>query len=117
MNITIHIDRVVIPQPADPRIDELLNLVKTLEGFMSQTQELIDQLSAAVTENTSAVESAVTQINGLISHVNELLQAAADAPTLEETNALIAKAQEAVSIIHANSDALIQAQLANTVAA
>lgn len=94
-------------------LPEILKLLIQMGEKMQAIQDLIDSLNAEVAENSSATQSALTQITALVAKIQEMLDAAAQAPTLEETNALIAAAQQAVATIGANSDALIAAGLAN----
>lgn len=98
---------------AAKELSEILTILTKLGEKMQQIQDLIDTLNAEVAENSSATQSALAQMNVLIAKVQEMLQAAAEAPSLEETNALIAAAQQAVATISANSDALVAATLAN----
>ena len=110
----IHIDQVTINQSNDSsKLDLIISLLTNLGVKMSDITNVIDQLEAALTENTDAVSAAEHSFTILTDEVQKLLAAAAVAPSLEETNALIAEAQAAVSAIKDNSARLIAATLVN----
>ena len=99
---------------------QILKRFDILELFMGAKAEELKQVLAdviaATTEQTSIVQGAVNQIETLIDKIDELLAAAADAPTLEETNELIAEGREGLAAIKANSLELVNAVSAGTVA-
>jgi hypothetical protein len=104
MNITIHAKNVLIKPDFD--VNSILQKIDQLELNMSRTVEALQTIIAALAAAVNANADAVILV---INELKEQLQAAIDAPTLEETNEIIAGAQVAIDALSANTVALIAA--------
>ena len=66
----------VIKPAADPRVDLVLAILKTLETHMSVLDDKIADLTASVTAEQGAVDSAIILINGISQRVADAVTAA-----------------------------------------
>lgn len=82
--MTIHVH---VHIHGDPRLDEVIRRLKAIEKKEDIEMSLTDDLTAAVTKNTSVVESAKLAITGLIQKVKDLSDQLAagtiDVPTFQ----------------------------------
>jgi hypothetical protein len=91
-------------------LGETLKVLKSLEFKMSKFVDdynvAFAELAAKVTDIDTVVDSVAALVKGQTDHINVLLQQALDAPTLEETNAIIAGIQEVTAQIATSAKTL-----------
>lgn len=99
-------------------LGEVLSTLKSLELKMSKFVEDYDAAFAGLVDKVTAIDNVVDSVaavvKGQTDHINALLQQALDAPTLEETNAIIAGIQEVTAKIATSADTLAAIVPANT---
>lgn len=85
-------------------VDDPKNIIRLLLDMRKQLMATLDELKAAVTENVTVGQSAITLLNGLTAKIQELVDAGADPAAI----------QEVLDAITADTQALSEAITANT---